>query len=212
MSPTPADMAPDPTSCAPPLSFVDSHHHLQDLVHNSYPWLTDLDAPAKLGGDLAPLRRNYLVDDLRDDLSGVKLIKSVHVQNGWDPKDPVGETRWLQRIAEKRGTPSAIVAYADLSRPDIAETLEAHSAYANVRGIRQILNWHENPYLTVLDRPDLMEDASWRRGFAMLRRFDMSFDLQIYASQMDKAAALGRRLSGHPSVAEPYGYADRRIA
>jgi len=41
-----------------------------------------------------------------------------------------------------------------------------------------------------VDRPDLVKTSAWRRGFALLHRFDLSFDLQLYPAQMADAAAL----------------------
>jgi predicted TIM-barrel fold metal-dependent hydrolase len=37
-----------------------------------------------------------------------------------------------------------------------------------------------------------MRDSVWRENFALLRRYGMSFDMQIYPSQMDEAAALAQ--------------------
>ena len=175
-----------------PLSFVDAHQHFQDIETNYYPWLCDKNAPAKLEGDLTPIRRNYLLPDYLEDTKSIKLVKSVHVQNGWDPLDPVGETRWLQRIADLHVFPHAIIAYTDLSAPDAQAVLEAHSTFPNVRGIRQILNWHDNPSLRVAPCADLMDDSAWRRGFALLARHGMSFDLQIYWPQMESAYRLAK--------------------
>lgn len=173
-----------------PIPFVDAHQHFQDIQQNYYPWLSDPDAPAKLEGDLTPIRRNYLVDDYRRDTATLAPIKTVHVQNGWNPSNPVGETRWLDALAERTGLPTAIVAHADLSAPDVEAVLKAHTAYRRVRGIRQILNWHQDPKFRVAARPDLLSDPIWRRGFALLRKYDLSFDLQIYWPQMAEAYRL----------------------
>jgi predicted TIM-barrel fold metal-dependent hydrolase len=175
-----------------PVAFVDAHHHFQDLERHYYPWLCDKEAPPKLEGDLTPIRCNYLVEDYLRDLDFIHLVKSVHVQNGWDARDPVGETRWLQELADREGFPHAIVAYADLAAPGVEALLEAHAAYPNVRGIRQVLNWHQDPILRVAQRADLMDDLKWRRGFALLQRYRLSFDLQIYWTQMDDAYRLAR--------------------
>jgi predicted TIM-barrel fold metal-dependent hydrolase len=37
-----------------------------------------------------------------------------------------------------------------------------------------------------------MREPQWRENFALLRRHGMSFDLQLYPSQMEEAAALAR--------------------
>ena len=173
-----------------PIPFVDAHQHFQDIRQNCYPWLSDPDAPAKLEGDITPIRRNYLTDEYRKDTSTVALLKSVHVQNGWNPSNPVGETRWLEALADRDGLPTAIVAHADLAAPDVESVLKAHTAYPRVRGIRQILNWHSDPKFRVAARPDLLSDPDWRRGFALLRKYHLSFDLQIYWPQMADAYRL----------------------
>jgi predicted TIM-barrel fold metal-dependent hydrolase len=175
---------------------VDAHQHFQDL-RNSYPWLCDPDRPPQLEGDLTPIRRNYLPEDYAADIAEFPVRKTVHIENGWNARDPVGETLWLQRLAASSGRPDAIVAFADLAHPDVARLLEAHAANSALRGIRQILNWHADPMLRVAASSDVMEQPAWRRGFAALGRHDLSFDLQVYWPQMDMALALAR---DHPDT------------
>ena len=174
------------------IPFVDAHQHFQDIEKHYYPWLCDVDRPAQLEGDLSPIRRNYLPADYLLDMKPVQLVKSVHIQNGWDPHDPVGETRWLQGLADAHGFPHAIVAFADLAAPDAEATIQAHCAFPNMRGIRQILNWHREPTYRVAPRADMMDDADWRRGFGLLSRYGLSFDLQIYWPQMESAYRLAK--------------------
>ena len=188
------------------VSLVDAHQHFQDVENHYYPWLRDKDAPPKLEGDIAPIRRNYLPADYARDTAGFDVGKTVHVQNGWNPADPVGETRWLQQLAAETGRPTAIVAFADLAAPGVEGVLEAHAAAAPaLRGIRQILNWHADPALRAAARPALMEQAAWRRGFALLRRFGLSFDLQICWPQMDMALALARAFPDTVLVLNHFG-------
>ena len=184
---------------------VDAHHHFQDLGRHFYPWLSDPQAPHGLEGDLGPIRRDYLPEDYRRDVAGFGVARTVHVQNGWDPADPLGETLWLQSLnAEGRG-PDAIVAYADLADPEVGALLEAHRACPAVRGIRQILNWHKVPTLRTAARPDLMATAAWRRGLARLERHGLAFDLQIYWPQMDMALDLARTFPGTTLVLDHFG-------
>jgi predicted TIM-barrel fold metal-dependent hydrolase len=180
-----------PQTPADGLSFIDTHHHFQDVTRFSYPWLMDRTRPPPLEGDLEPLRGNYLPQDHEQDLAGATLIGSVHVENGWDRHDPVGETRWLESLRASAPRLAAIVAYADLAAPDVERVLDAHRAASPlVRGIRQSLNWHDTPSLRFCASPGLMEDAAWRRGFALLQPRDLSFDLQIYWPQMTMATRL----------------------
>lgn len=174
---------------------VDAHMHLWDLAKIPYPWLTP---PLSVGitGDVSAIARTYLLDDYLADASGagdiVRVAKVVHVEAGADPAASLIETRWLQDIANARGYPHAIVAHAELNSPTVEALLEQHASHPNVRGIRQILNWHPDPQKTYTPR-DLLADSAWEKGFALLRKHGFSFDLQIYPSQMPAAARLAGR-------------------
>ena len=171
-------------------SVIDPHHHLWDLGRNKYPWLQERLLAPRLEGDVRPIAEDYLLKDYLADVRNQNVVKSVHVECGWDPSDPVGETEWLQRMADKHGFPHGIVARATLDAPDVEQILEGHARYKNVRGIRHAINWHPDPAKTYVNRPDLIRTDAWRRGFGLLRRFNLSFDLQLYPAQMADAAAL----------------------
>ena len=70
--------------------------------------------------------------------------------------------------------------------------LEGHARISRVRGIRQVLNRHPDPKLNRADR-DYLADENWRRNLGLLRKFDMSFDVQVYYQQMPEIASLARR-------------------
>src|SRR5262245_39802579 len=130
---------------------VDAHHHLWDLERNHYPWLeAELDPDAAIG-DYSGLRRSYLIEDFAADSEPAGVVRTVHVQAEWDPDDPVGETRWLQAVADRHGLPHGIVAAARLEDSRVDDVLEAHVAYSNMRGIRQMLDRGEGLHL--LGRP-----------------------------------------------------------
>lgn len=166
------------------MRIADPHHHLWDLSANYYPWLTDHITP-RVCGEYSAIRKNYLIGDFRRDIGGLDVVASVHVQAEHDSRDPVRETRWLQSIADETavsgGLPNGVVAYADLSRADVAATLEAHCQFANVRGIRQSLNGVVN---NPGESKDLLEDPTWRRNLGLLQRFGLSFDMQLYPRQV----------------------------
>jgi predicted TIM-barrel fold metal-dependent hydrolase len=176
---------------------IDPHHHLWDLGHNTYPWLQKRPLTPRLEGDIGPIAKDYLLEDYLADTGQQKVVKSVHVECGWDPSDPVGETKWLQDLAEKHGYPHGIVARATLDAPDIEQVLEGHTRYKNIRGIRHAINWHPDPAKTYVNRPDLIRTEAWRQGFGLLRRFGLSFDLQLYPAQMADAVELAR---AHPDI------------
>ena len=167
----------------PPL--VDAHHHFWDADTYHYPLL---DRP---GGRIA---RTYLVDDFLADAANWQLVKSVHLQGEIGREHPLEETVWLQRMADERGFPHAIVAYAPLQDPSVSLVLDQHAQSANVRGVRQILNPDQ------CERADYLTDPQWQAGYAQLERYGLSFDLQIDPEQMSDAARLAERFPGIPVV------------
>jgi len=174
------------------MQVVDSHIHLWDLKTHRYPWLEN--PGVSFVGDARDLKHDYLLDDLLGEAGEIDVLKLVHVEANHDPADPLEETRWLQAIADRdgsRGMPNALVAAVDLSAPNAPALLEAHASFANTRGVRQILNVHENKLFDYVGR-HFMRESPWREHFALLRRHELSFDLQLYPSQMAEAAALAR--------------------
>lgn len=169
---------------------VDPHHHLARL-ELGYPWLGQ-DAPTdRYHGDDRALRRDYALADYRADVADLPIVASVHIENG--AGDPRVEARWIDEvIREHSPLPATQVAKADLSTIDAVELLEELAAIPSVRGIRHILNWHPDPRFSHTDRPGIMRAPAWREAFARLEPLGLSFDLQVFGSQLLEAAALAR--------------------
>lgn len=173
-----------------PARMIDAHHHLYNLEENPYPWLQLAEPPQLFVGDLRPVMKTYDIEDYLADCRPSGVQKSVHADVGWDPSDPAGETRWLQGVADRHGFPHGIVASAHLHEEDVAEVLERHCEFANIRGIRQMLLAHSEALFDLAARADLLTDPQWRAGFALLGRHGLSFDLQVYPHQMADSADL----------------------
>ena len=140
------------------LPFIDTHFHLHDMKHPKlrYAWL-EPDAVHGFLRDTDPLKaQRYRIKDYLAEIRFANVPKAIHVQAAVDTPDPVAETEWLQAFADETGYPQGIVAECHLARPDAAQVLDRHLAYANVRGVR---NFGEGRYLI---------DPAWRRGFAEL--------------------------------------------
>ncbi|HEY4076517.1 MAG TPA: amidohydrolase family protein [Rhizomicrobium sp.] len=174
----------------PTLPVIDAHQHFWDIERNYLPWLRDEPPIAFRYGDYGSLKRNYLPEDYRHDASGLNLVGSVFVETEWDRRDPVGETRWVHEVSRNSGLPSAIVAYAALHHDNAAEVLAQHAAFSLVRGIRHKPNAIASPESREKGAPGSMTDPAWRRGYAMLARHDLSFDLQTPWWHLEEAAEL----------------------
>ncbi len=173
------------------IPIIDPHFHLWDLDNNYYPWLSDGVKPSAFG-DYTAINKTYLIDDFLADAKNQNLVKAVHLDVGYDPADPAGETRWLQGVADKHGFPHGIVGYADFRTPDVGELLDEHMQYANFRGIRQSMNFHPDPAKTYLTEPFVSRSTEWRRGFRELAKRGLSYDLQLYFWQIDEFIDLAR--------------------
>ncbi len=180
------------------MNIVDPHMHLWDMAQHRYPWL-DRPSDDGVNGNYRPICQSYLLPDYRSESEDFTVIKAVHVQAEIDPAEAVGETKWLQSVADdpaSDGQPQGIVAFCDLAATDAADVLAAHGDCANLRGIRQILNTSTDPRLSFTPM-DWLNDPAWLAGFALLAPQELSFDLQIYPHQMADAARLAQR---HPST------------
>jgi predicted TIM-barrel fold metal-dependent hydrolase len=177
--------------------FVDAHVHLWDLhgpIH--YGWLTPPFSSDGPNGNVARIAVDYGLEDYLADAAHWNVVGMVHVDAGADAAQALDESRWLQGLADQRGMPSGLVAFAALDDPGVDALLERQAGFASVRGIRQIVNWHPNPQKTY-SAADATLDPAWERGFARLARHGLSFDLQCYPGQMARIAQIAGR---HPDV------------
>jgi predicted TIM-barrel fold metal-dependent hydrolase len=192
------------------MQVVDPHIHLWNPQTHHYPWI------AKPGrtfmGDYGAITGKHEVSEFLADAGEIEVLKTVHVEAAHDPADPLAETAWLQSLANEpasRGIPHGIVAAANLADPDVERLLAAHAGYPNVRGIRQILNVHPDPFYDYVGR-HFMREPEWRQGFKLLRKYGLSFDLQIYPAQMPEAAAVARENPDTPLILNHTGmFVDR---
>ncbi len=167
----------------PELVICDPHHHLWDRPND-----------------------RYLLDDLHRDTGGHQVRRSVFVEcysgyrtSGPAEMRPLGETEYVDKIANAglaAGTTphiQGIVSFADLMLgAKVEPVLEAHLvASKRVRGIRHPTasdpanpNSYRNPPLHMLS------DATFRQGFACLKKHGLSFDAWLYHPQILELADL----------------------
>jgi len=178
------------------IKIVDAHHHLWDLNNKDtkYSWLMVTEGEAFFG-DYAAIRKNYILEDYIEDSKNQNIIKSVHVQAEHDDDKPVNETAWLQNLADTHSSklPNAIVAFADFSKNNVSEILDAHQEYKNTRGIRQILSYNKDEPKYSHATEDFMKKSTWVENFKYIRNRNLSFDIQIYKHQMEDAANLANK-------------------
>ncbi|NKM66875.1 amidohydrolase family protein [Rhizobium laguerreae] len=173
---------------------IDPHHHLWDLSLERHPWLQKARGFGEemVFGSLAPILRNYGIDDYRADAARQNVIATVHVEAGWSVTYPLEESRWLDGLDRSSGVAHRYIACVPLDGPDAMRLLEAEAANPNVVGIRDILSWHPDVAKSFAPRPDRMGDPAWRAGLVHATRLGLVFDLMLYPWQMDEALELAR--------------------
>ncbi len=195
---------------------VDSHHHIWRQA--DLPWLQGPMQP-RIFGPYDPIRRDYAIEEYREDIAGCGVEASVYVQANWAPARAVEEVAWVQAESDRTGFPHAIVGYADLRAADVDSVLRAQCAYPLMRGIRMQLHWHENPLYRFADGPAVMNDPAFRRAMGLLADREFVFELQLFAGQMRDGAALAaaaadvRMLLAHcgmPEDLSPEGWREWR--
>ncbi|MBL8674083.1 MAG: amidohydrolase family protein [Rhodospirillales bacterium] len=188
------------------VTLIDAHHHLWDLGRNHYPWLRDRPEPHFFLGDYSALKRDYMPADYRRDAAGHNVLATVHCEAEWDRDDQVGETRWLDGLADIDGMPAAIVAHAWFHTENAAEVIARQASFARVRGIRSKPVTTPAPGRTSSEVAGTMRDPAWLKGFALLETHGLSWDLRVPSWHLDEAAEVAAMFPRTPIVLNHTGF------
>lgn len=166
---------------------VDAHHHLWDLQAVHYPWLMETGA-RRFFGDPAPIQRDYLIGEFRQDAEAQGVCASVHIQVG--AADGWQEAQWVDNVARANPDwPMAQVVFCDLTAPNRNAQLDRFQSLSSVRGVRQIVG--RAPGEDALTGTNtLLDDPRFQDGLTELGRRGLSFDLQLLPELMEKTAAV----------------------
>ena len=181
--------------------FVDTFIHFWERPHPTlvWFWLADDFIHPTLGDTLMLKKMDrYVVREYLEDTEGSNVIKAVHIQAAIGSADPVEETRWLQVMADETGWPHGIVGDARMQSPDVEKTIERHMEYANFRGLRDLA---EGDYLV---------DPDFHRGYALLEKYNLVYDLDVLWENMHKAADLARKFPNIIMVVDHAGFPQER--
>jgi L-fuconolactonase len=161
---------------------IDAHHHLWDLSVREQPWLTS-DQPWATGEELRPLHRSFTVADLETVARPEDVTGTVVVQVLADP----AETADLLAIAQDDNIVRAVVGWADLTRPDVADQI---AAYRELPGGGRLVGFR-HPMIAEPD-PDWLARPAVREGLWQLAAAGLCFDLTVFARQLPLSAATAR--------------------
>jgi len=170
-----------------PFAIVDAHQHFWDPARNYHPWLNDEPPIPFRYGDYRPIRKRYLPPEYLADAVPYCVDKTVYVETEWDPRDPIGETRYAAVLRDAHALPSVVVAQAWLDRDDAEDVLARQAAFAFVRSVRHKPRASASPNDGT---PGGTTDPAWRAGFSRLAPLGLRFDLQTPWWHLAEAARL----------------------
>ncbi len=149
---------------------IDAHHHLWELSRRPQGWL---DPP-----EMAPIRRDFTESDYAATAAEAQIGRSVLVQVLPD----ADETREFLALAARSPIVAAVVGWADLTRPDLADELGALARTPGgdrLRGIRHLVQAEPDPRW--LARDDV------RAGLRRVAAAGLSYDLLVVPHQLPAA-------------------------
>lgn len=121
---------------------IDAHQHFWDIERLEYTWMPPGDSV---------LRRNYLPEDLWPILEQHNFDGSIVVQ----ANVVMEETWWLLDLAAGCGKIKGVVAWVDLTDPQLGATLDACGKHPKFKGVRHIV--HDEPDVRWLLRPGVID-------------------------------------------------------
>ncbi|MFD8691334.1 amidohydrolase family protein [Streptomyces sp. NPDC059651] len=167
---------------------VDAHHHVWDLSVRDQDWIT--------GEELAPLRRDFTLADLEPEARANGVCATVLVQTVTVPE----ETPEFLALAHGSELVAGVVGWADLTAPEIADTLAALRELPG--GDRLVSLRHQvqgEPDPRWLLRPDV------QRGLAAVADAGLAYDLVVQPYQLPAAVRAAELLPGLTFVLDHAG-------
>ena len=167
---------------------IDAHHHLWDLGVRDQDWIT--------GAALAPLRRDFLLDDYQQLADAYGVTASVVVQTVTVP----AETPELLALAAASDLIAGVVGWTDLAAADIADRIAALAAMpggGKLVGLRHQVQSEPDP--DWLTRPDVL------RGLAAVAQAGLVYDLVITPGQLGQATRAAAAVPGLRFVLDHLG-------
>ena len=174
------------------LPIIDAHHHFWDLSLKKNLWLNKNNQIPFRYGDYSSICKNFMLADYKKVSKNHNIVKTIHMETEWDPKDPVGETKWLQELFDISGFPNALVGQAWFDREDIELVLKDHTQFPLIRSIRHKPKSSLSPNIKTFNSKGTLNDPFFRKGYSLLKKYKLHFDLQTPWWHLDEATKLAK--------------------
>lgn len=154
---------------------IDAHHHLWHFSSEEYGWIND---------EMGALRRDFLFDDLREELRSAHVDRTVAVQ----ARQTIAETDWLLELASVADSPIAgVVGWLPIADATFQATLHGHLASPALKGLRHVVQ---------AEPPGFLDRDDFNRGIRLMQGTGLVYDILIVAAQLKEAT---RFVDRHPT-------------
>jgi L-fuconolactonase len=158
---------------------VDAHQHVWQLTRGDYGWLQPSAA-------LAPIYRDFVLDDLRPLLAAEDIAATVLVQAA--PTE--AETRFLLEVARhSRGLVQGVVGWTDLASPAAIDAIASLAQDGLLKSVR--------PMLQDLADPDWIAKPQVQPALGALPQLGLRFDALVKPTNL---RSLREMLERHPEL------------
>jgi len=160
------------------MRIIDAHQHFWKYHPQNHAWIND---------DMKTIQKDFLPEDLEIVLSAQQLEGCISVQVDQTKE----ETAFQIECARHNPFIKGVVGWIDLMNPLIEKDIEAYKEQKIVKGFRHILQGAEKGF---------MLQSNFVNGIRQLAKHQYSYDLLIYANQIQEAIELIKCVEDLPIV------------
>ncbi len=145
---------------------LDAHQHFWNYDTQRHDWITP---------QMAKIQRDFLPEDLITLLKNNSIEGCVAIQ----VDQTEDETHFLLGLADIHNFIKGVVGWVDFRDENVYKRLEYFSQYTKLKGFRHIVQ---------AEPDDFLKGTNFIDGVRHLSKFDFSYDILIYPSQLAAAA------------------------
>lgn len=160
------------------MKIIDTHQHFWKYHPTTHNWIND---------NMKIIQKNFLPEDINNLLIENHVLGCIAVQ----ADQSNSETEFLIQQANKNSFIVGVVGWIDLKDSKMETKLDSYKNEKVVKGFRHILQSEPQGF---------MLDASFQKGLATLAKYNYTYDLLIYESQLNEACTLVKELPDLPIV------------
>lgn len=147
---------------------IDAHQHFWKYDAQEYAWISD---------ELAPLKRDFLPEELLQLLNKEKISGAISVQARQSEK----ENEFLLDHAKGNPFIKGVVGWIDLRSEKVEERLSFYRNFPILKGFRHVVQDEKDP--------EFMLHPAFLQGIEQLIRYGYCYDILVYARQLPQVLA-----------------------